>query len=84
MIESPAQRTPDVMRIVNELVREAPNDEGRAEPVAFFCECSDPGCYRPVWLTIVEYELVRDHPDRVALASEHEVALTRSGWQQAG
>jgi hypothetical protein len=74
MIELPSQRTPDVMRIVNELVREGFNGEGRAQPVAFFCECSDSGCYRPVWLTIAEYELVRDDPDRVALASEHEVA----------
>lgn len=74
MTTPPVQRTPDVMRSVNELMWEGLASSGRAEPVAFFCECSDPRCYRPVWLTLAAYEQARSDPEWVAVASEHEAA----------
>jgi hypothetical protein len=66
-----APRTPDVMRRVNELVWEGLTGSGRTEPIAFFCECADSGCYRPAWLTLAEFERVRDDPDGVVTAPEH-------------
>ena len=67
-------RTPAVMRTLNELVWEDLSSDGLAEPVAFFCECSDPHCFRPVWLTPTEYEQARSAPEWVATAPEHEAA----------
>ena len=72
MITSPVPRTPDVMRRVNELVWGGLSGSGRDHPIAFFCECPDPGCYRSVWLTLAAFEQGRSDPEWVALASEHE------------
>lgn len=41
-------------------------------PIAFFCECDDPTCYRPVWLTSAEYEWKR--AESPALAPSHRSA----------
>ena len=44
------------MRGVNDLIWESLDHGGHTDLVAFFCECGQEGCYRPVWLTLVEYE----------------------------
>jgi hypothetical protein len=72
MIEQDASRAPAAMRRVNELVWESLGGSDRSEPVAFFCECSDSGCYKPAWFTLAEYEHARSDPEWVATASEHE------------
>ena len=64
-------RSPDVMRRVNELICQSLANGGREDPVAFFCECEDPGCYRPVWLTPAEYEEARTDSGWAALAYGH-------------
>jgi hypothetical protein len=39
----------------------------------FHCECgSDSGCPDMVWMTLAEYEVVREQDDRFALAPGHE------------
>lgn len=58
----------DMLRQANNLIWESLRANGYRESVAFFCECSDPGCYRPVWLTLEEYETARRDPRWQALA----------------
>lgn len=72
MGELNASRAPDAMRHVNVLVWEGLAGRGRTEPIAFFCECGEPGCDRPAWLTLLEFERVRETPGRVVTAPEHE------------
>ena len=38
----------------------------------FRCECGDRGCDDPIALTRAEYERVRAHPTRFAIAHNHE------------
>jgi hypothetical protein len=38
----------------------------------FRCECGDSACAYPISLTRAEYELVRAHPTRFAIAHNHE------------
>ena len=59
------------MRGVNDLIWKSLDNGGHTHPVAFFCECGHEGCYRPVWLTPVEYEQSRRRPDWAALAAGH-------------
>jgi hypothetical protein len=47
------------LRRVNELIRESLAVGGYPDRIAFFCECADPGCYQPVWLTVAGYERAR-------------------------
>ena len=74
---APASRHPDTMRRVNELISNSLVNGGRDEPVAFFCECDDPDCYRPVWLAPAVYQSARSDPQWVALAEGH-IALDAS------
>jgi len=70
-------RMPATMQRVNDLIWESLDRGGRADPVAFFCECAQEGCYRPVWLTLIEYEQSRRQPDWLALAPSHREATSR-------
>jgi hypothetical protein len=65
------------MRRVNDLIWESLDHGGHADPVAFFCECAQEGCYRPVWLTPVEYEQCRRHSNWLAVSPGHREAATR-------
>ncbi len=67
----------------NDLVWEGLSGSDRTEPVAFFCERSDPGCHKPVWFTLAEYEHARSDPAWVATGSEHDAAadLVRIAWR---
>lgn len=60
-----------VMRRVNEMMWESLARGGYAEPIAFFCECADPECYQPVWLTATDYERARTDPEFTLLAAGH-------------
>lgn len=64
-------RPDELMRRANDMIWESLGLGGRREPVAFFCECSDPACYRAVWLTPDEYEAARQEPGWAPLA-DHE------------
>lgn len=65
------------MRRVNDLIWESLDHGGRTDPVAFFCECAQEGCYRPVWLTPVEYEQSRRRPGWAAVAARGREVATR-------
>lgn len=74
---APTLLRPTTIRGVNDLIWESLDHGGHTDPVAFFCECAQEGCYRPVWLTLVEYEENRRRPGWVALAVSHRDARTR-------
>jgi hypothetical protein len=63
-----------LFREVNERIREASADFFAAEPeqsVEFVCECSDAACYKPVELTLNEYEAVRSDAAHFLVAPRH-------------
>lgn len=69
---APADKpSPALLRQVNDLMRAGLRNRGPAEPIAFFCECDDPACYRAVWLTLGEYDALRADP-RVTLLAEED------------
>jgi hypothetical protein len=39
----------------------------------FICECGDPACTKGIVLTSGEYDAVRVHPTRFAIAVGHEI-----------
>lgn len=81
MTETTVPRMPDVMRRVNDLICESLDDGAQAEPVAFFCECSDDACYRPVWLAPDAYRRSRREPYWTALAAGHlAVPVAQRPW----
>lgn len=65
------------MRRVNDLIWESLDQGGHTDPIAFFCECGRDGCYRPVWLTSVEYEQSRCQGDWLAVSPSHREAAAR-------
>ncbi len=69
LIESPSAKK----REINNLMRQRFWADQGPTPIAFFCECDDAGCYRPVWLTVAAYDVVRLDPSWVALAEGHPV-----------
>jgi hypothetical protein len=44
-----------------------------AETREFICECGDARCTKGILLTSAEYEAVRGHPTRFAIAVGHEI-----------
>lgn len=78
---APMLRMPATMRRVNDRILETIEDGGNTVPVPFFCECERDGCYRPVWLTPVEYEQRRRRPGWFALAASHG-ETARAGIEQ--
>ena len=68
---TPTVLGPTTMRGVNDLIWESLDHGGHTDLVAFFCECGQEGCYRPVWLTPVEYEQNRRWSDWAAVAASH-------------
>ena len=44
-----------------------------ADQAAFFCECADPTCFKPVWLTSSDYETARADPSTLLLG-DHAMA----------
>ncbi|MGH3031231.1 MAG: hypothetical protein ACRDNE_10810 [Gaiellaceae bacterium] len=63
-----------LFREVNERIREASAGffaSEREQGVEFVCECSDAACYKPVELTLGEYETVRSDPAHFLVAPGH-------------
>lgn len=73
MIATPV-RTPHRLRRVNELISTRLVAAGWVDPIAFFCECSDPHCDRVVRVAPAAYEQARRDPAWVAVAPGHRVA----------
>lgn len=53
-----AARTRETTAKINDRVRELSFSQSD-EPIAFFCECGEEGCYRSVWLTPDEFDRSR-------------------------
>lgn len=51
-----AERSPALLRRVNEVMREGRLGQTEPERIPFFCECSRADCYEPVWLTADAYD----------------------------
>lgn len=67
---------------MNEVLFRKANDqiEGHAdqqgasrEPVAFYCECSDPNCTERILITADEFENVREHDAQFIVRPDHDV-----------
>ena len=65
-------------RRANELMREGLRHFDPTEPIPYFCECPDPGCYLAVWLTGTEYEERRGDPFRRLVVRAHDNIRARS------
>jgi hypothetical protein len=68
---------PLLLRRVNDLMREGLRRRVSDDPIAFFCECDDPDCFQPVWLTGGEYDLRRADPATIFLAEVHRFRARR-------
>jgi len=56
-------RDSNLMRSVNNNLRQRSEALPAAEPIAFFCECGSPTCYAPIWMTVASFEArVEDRP----------------------
>jgi hypothetical protein len=65
-------------RAMNQRIEELEAGWESAEPLAFVCECSDPGCTAPVYLALDEYQAVRAHPLRFFVVPTHvDLAVER-------
>jgi hypothetical protein len=51
-----AQRSPLLLRRINEAMREGRRRQPKPELIHFFCECQREDCYEPVWLTADAYD----------------------------
>ena len=58
-VRAGTDESPVMRRQVNDLMRWGLDARDPSEPIAFFCECEQDDCYRPVWLTTSEYDV---HP----------------------
>ena len=64
------------MRKVNNNLRHLSEPSAHSEPVAFFCECQNPSCYSPVWISLAAYDaIVEDRRAWLPLES-HEACAT--------
>lgn len=50
------ERSPALLRQVNEVMREGRRGQTEPERIPFFCECRRADCYEPVWLTADAYD----------------------------
>ena len=49
-------RDSNLMRSVNNNLRQRSESLPAAEPIAFFCECGSPTCYAPIWMTAASFD----------------------------
>lgn len=56
-VDAGETRSPGLMRAVNADVRQRLDGDSTGR-VPFFCECGTVGCYRPLWLTPREYDVL--------------------------
>jgi hypothetical protein len=66
-------------RRANEQIELAADSQELYGIIPFLCECPRVDCLRIVQLTMVEYEQVREKPERFFTAPGHQVASVDSG-----
>jgi hypothetical protein len=74
------ERSPGVLRQVNELMREGRREQ--QERIPFFCECERAHCYEPVWLTIDMYDERRSEWWQPLILPGHEHAAGEARSRQ--
>jgi hypothetical protein len=67
-------RSQALFRQVNERIAQLADTFGTGGPEAFLCECRNPECRQAIVLTRDEYESIRAHANRFAVAVDHENA----------
>ena len=65
-----------LMRRINDMIFESLSPGG-PRPTAFFCECQDVACFKPVWLPLDDYAQLRVDPSWVSLADQHRAGGSR-------
>jgi hypothetical protein len=58
-------------RALNERIRDVEASWRSDEPMAFVCECSNPGCLEAVYLTLDEYAEVTERSDWFVTLPNH-------------
>jgi hypothetical protein len=76
------ERSPDLLRQVNELMREGRRGQTEQERIPFFCECERADCYEPVWLTSEMYDERRSEWWQPLVLPGHELASGEERWIQ--
>ena len=76
------ERSPELLRQVNELMREGRRGQTDQERVPFFCECERADCYEPVWLTSGMYDERRSEWRQPLVLPGHELASGEAPWNQ--
>jgi len=69
---SEAERSPALLRRVNELMREGRRGQTEPERIPFFCECRRSDCYEPFWLTADAYDVRRAEAQQPLVLPGHE------------
>ena len=68
------ERSPRLLRQVNELMRDGRRGETEQERIPFFCECERADCYEPVWLTSDMYDERLSYWRQPLVLPGHELA----------
>jgi hypothetical protein len=76
------ERSPGLLRQVNELMWEGRRDQTEQERIPFFCECERADCYEPVWLTSDMYDERRSEWWQPLVLPGHELATGEARWRQ--
>jgi hypothetical protein len=76
------ERSPELLRQVNELMREGRQGQTEEERIPFFCECERADCYKPVWLTSDMYDERRCEWPQPLVLPGHEPAAGEAPWHQ--
>lgn len=50
------RRDSNLMRSVNNIVRQRSETLPLEDPIAFFCECANHACYSPVWISAADFD----------------------------
>jgi hypothetical protein len=61
-----------LFRALNENISGLASRLGGREPFEFICECSTSGCFERLWLTLAEYERIRQDGTHFLIADGHE------------
>ena len=76
------ERSPGLLRQVNELMREGRRGQTEPERIPFFCECERADCYEPVWLTSDMYDERLCEWRQPLVLPGHELATGEARWHQ--
>jgi hypothetical protein len=58
-------------RALNERIKELESDWRSADPMAFVCECATASCTAAVYMTVAEYDEVREEPSHLLVLPHH-------------